>query len=166
MTKPKIAHNCLNNWVRAVLTPFLDFQFFWTFWLENLFFWGKNQKWTKKAISIIGLKYPKFVQNHVQNWENWWIYYCIFDPKKGRKLPDFLLKSSKSSKFFRFLWGGGYLIFEFHKTKNAHNSLNNGVRAVLTPFLDFQFFWAFWLENLFFGDKIQNLTKKAISIMG
>ena len=30
--KPKIAHNFLNNGRRAVLTPFLDIYFFWTFW--------------------------------------------------------------------------------------------------------------------------------------
>ena len=32
--------------------------------------------------------------------------------------------------------------FSISKTKNAHNSLHNGVRAVLTAFLDFQFFKA------------------------
>ena len=34
------------------------------------------------------------------------------------------------------------LIFSISKTKNTHNSLNNGVRAVLTAFLDIQFFKA------------------------
>ena len=39
-------------------------------------------------------------------------------------------------------------------SKIAHNSLNNGRRAVLIPFLDFQYFWTFWrfllLKSLFF----------------
>ena len=65
--KPKIAHNSLNNWVRAVLTPFLDYQFFWTFWLENLFFWGKNQELNKKSHQYNRVKYPKFVQNQSKN---------------------------------------------------------------------------------------------------
>ena len=104
-TKPKIAHNSLNNGDRAVLTPFLDFQFFWTFCLQNLFFWGNNQKLTQKSHQY-RVKYPKFVQNHVQKWKNWWIYYCIFDPKNGRKWPDFLSKICKFTKFFRIFWGG------------------------------------------------------------
>ena len=40
--KPKIDHNSLNNGVRAVLTPFSDFQFF-NFLPDNPFSKGKNQ---------------------------------------------------------------------------------------------------------------------------
>ena len=44
----KIAHNSLNNGRRAVLIPFLDFQYFWTFWWFLLifcyhFFWKNHQ---------------------------------------------------------------------------------------------------------------------------
>ena len=51
----------------------------------------------------------------------------------------------------------GEIALKFPKFENswfAHNSLNNGRRAVLIPFLDFQYFWTFWgfllLKSLFF----------------
>ena len=57
--------------------------------------------------------------------------------------------------------GGGDMWFlNFTKPKIAHNSLNNGVRPVLTPFLDFQFFLTFCLENQFFGEKSKIDPKK------
>ena len=52
-------------------------------------------------------------------------------------------------------------------SKIAHNSLNNGRRAVLIPFLDFQYFWTFWVFLLlksFFFDTI--FMKKAPSFWG
>ena len=49
------------------------------------------------------------------------------------------------------------IALKFSKFENswfAHNSLNNGRRAILIPFLDFQYFWTFWgfllLKSLFF----------------
>ena len=51
----------------------------------------------------------------------------------------------------------GEIALKFPKFENswfAHNSLNNGRRAVLIPFFDFQYFWTFWgfllLKSLFF----------------
>ena len=41
--------------------------------------------------------------------------------------------------------------FEFKKLIIVHNSLNNGVSAVLTQFLEFQFFGTFLPETLFSG---------------
>ena len=74
--KPKIAHKSLNNWVRAVLTPFLDFHFFKIFDQKIHFLGKKIQKFPKKtvilcwiwwsivkkktAISLIGLNFLKF----------------------------------------------------------------------------------------------------------
>ena len=142
LEKPKIAHNPLNNGVTAVLTPFLDFQFFWTFCLENVF-WGKNQK----------LNFKRHQYNKISKIRR----------KSRRKWLDFLSKICKSSKLFRLFWGDIWFL-NFTKLKTAHKSLNNGVRAVLTPFLDFQYFWTFWLENPFFGEKIKNSLNKTISI--
>ena len=59
--KPKIAHNSLNNGARAILTTFLDFQFFWTFFL----FWGKKSKIEPKKPSVTKIC-PKI--------KNWWNY--------------------------------------------------------------------------------------------
>ena len=36
--KHKVAHNLLNNWRRTVLTPFLDIDILWTFWIKIDFF--------------------------------------------------------------------------------------------------------------------------------
>ena len=55
------------------------------------------------------------------------------------------------------LFSAGEIALKFSKFENywfAHNSLSNGRRAVLIPFLDFQYFWTFWkfllLKSLFF----------------
>ena len=120
-TKPKIAqiaHNSFNNGARAVLTPFLDFQFFLTFCLENLVFWVKHKKLTQKSHQH-RVQYPKVVQNHVKKWNNGWIYWCIFDPKNSRQWPGFLVKICNSWKFIDFSGWEGKLIFEFHKIKNC-----------------------------------------------
>ena len=53
------------------------------------------------------------------------------------------------------------LILEYQKKPEiAHNSLNNGVRAVLTPFLDFQYFELFALRIFFWGTKLKIDPKK------
>ena len=59
----------------------------------------------------------------------------------------------------------GEIALKFPKFENswfAHNSLNNGRRAVLIPFLDFQYFWTFWgfllLKSLFFIIFFEKIT--------
>ena len=99
-------------------------------------FWGKNQK----------LNFKRHQYNKISKIRR----------KSRRKWLDFLSKICKSSKLFRLFWGDIWFL-NFTKLKTAHKSLNNGVRAVLTPFLDFQFFWTFWTENPFFWGK--NLKK-------
>ena len=50
----------------------------------------------------------------------------------------------------------GEIALKFPKFENswfAHNSLNNGRRAVLIPFLDFQYFWTFFVFLSFFLKK-------------
>ena len=42
-----------------------------------------------------------------------------------------------------------------------HDICYNGVRAVLTPFLDFHIFWTFLPETLFSGRKITKFSQKS-----
>ena len=72
-----------------------------------------------------------------------WIWFCV------KKTLDWWRFSKKNivPKFSSVFWWVHQIYtsksdFWISKTKNAHNSLNNGVRAVLTAFLDFQFFKA------------------------
>ena len=55
-----------------------------------------------------------------------------FWPQKWQKIAGFSFEKLQILESFS-IFVGEYL-------KIAHNSLNNGVRAVLTTFLDFQFF--------------------------
>ena len=55
----------------------------------------------------------------------------------------FQIYTDKSTFFSNLHWEIRFRIFQ--KTKIAHNSLNNGRRAVLTPFLDIDIFWTFWV---------------------
>ena len=90
--------------------------------------------------------------------------------------PYFLRKNYEICHFFDnipWFWRGwwvflmGHQIYpsksdflNFKKPKIAHNSLNNGVRAVFTPFLDFQFFWTFYQKIRFLGEKIKIFSKE------
>ena len=57
--------------------------------------------------------------------------------------------------FFEFCVLAPKSILKFDFFYFANNSLNNGRWVVLTPFLDFQYFWTFWvfllLKSLFFN---------------
>ena len=86
-----------------------------------------------------------------------WIFQA--HDKISKICPKWRPKMEKSIDLLVYLWpqkwqktaglsidycGGGDMWFlNFTKPKIAHNSLNNGVRPVLTPFLDFQFFLTF-----------------------
>ena len=70
----------------------------------------------------------------------------------------FQIYTDKSTFFSNLHWEIRFRISQ--KTKIAHNSLNNGRRAVLTPFLDIDIFWTFWGWDRFFSSNWPNLTKK------
>ena len=53
----------------------------------------------------------------------------------------FKMYTEKSTFFSNLNWEFRFCIFQ--KPKIAHNSLNNGRRAVLTTFLDIDIFWTF-----------------------
>ena len=72
--------------------------------------------------------------------------------------PKKSLKNRKMLNIIGAFWEEEKYTRNSHFTQIGHNSLNNGIRAVLTPFLYFQFFWTFCHENLFFWGKIKNLV--------
>ena len=73
--KPKNAHNSLENRVRVVLIPFLDFQYFWTFWTEIPFSKKKKIKICRKKSYQCSVNLIKKVKKAAISLE--WVWFCI-----------------------------------------------------------------------------------------
>ena len=135
-TNPKIAHNSLNNGVRAVLTPFLDFSFLNFLTWKSFFFWAKIQNWTKGCLQKKNRSYFVFSRQggggRAAKMEL---------SRKSRKWAIFLLFQGEKSLIFRGFWDkGGGEGASFAVVSKRQNMSNFFLPASLTargPFVRF-----------------------------